>query len=152
LIDPERRRNRNGFALPDLTDDDLTSSQYEVTPPPTALPNLSSANDTTMAPPSYSGPAATSLPMPDDWANNPTNPDQTRYSQLQNAKDVYMQGTPDRFKSGILGALRGFAQGAASGGGLAGALAGAATGGAVGAINPRLQRQAQFNESVMPKI
>jgi hypothetical protein len=77
---------------------------------------------------------------------------QSRYDEMQEAKDVYLQGTPGRLKSGLLGAFRGGLQGLATGQGLGGALGGAVAGAGFGAINPRGQREMQFNEQVRPKI
>jgi hypothetical protein len=77
---------------------------------------------------------------------------QSRYGELQEAKDVYLKGTPGRFKSAALGGLRGLGPGLASGGGLAGALGGAVGGAIGGGINPRGEREMEFEERVRPKI
>jgi hypothetical protein len=68
----------------------------------------------------------------------------TRGEQLGEAKDVYLQGTPGRGKSALLGAARGFL----GGGGLAGAITGAAS----GAIDPRGLREQEFNRRIRPQI
>lgn len=75
----------------------------------------------------------------------------TRGEQITEARDVYLQGTPGRKKSGLLGALRGAGEGAREGD-FAGALGGLIGGGLAGIINPRGQREAEFEERVRPKI
>lgn len=69
---------------------------------------------------------------------------QNRYEEMSEAKDAYLQKTPGRFKSGALGALRGFA----GGGGLLGAI----TGGVAGAVDPKGLREQQFNQRIRPQI
>lgn len=77
---------------------------------------------------------------------------QSRYGEMQEAKDVYLKGTPSRRKSLLLGALKGGLTGLASGGGLGGAIGGAVAGGAVGGISPRTLRRQQFETEIAPQI
>jgi hypothetical protein len=112
-------------------------------PSPTSLPGLP-------PPPSMPMTAAGSpgsLPAPMSPTRRPT-----RYQELNEAKDAYLQKTPGRAKSALLGVLRGALQGEASGGGLGGAIGGAAAGGVAGGIDPRGQRERQFYEQVAPQI
>lgn len=76
----------------------------------------------------------------------------TRAEGLAGAKDEFMAKTPGRFKSGVMGALRGLGQGLATGGGLGAGLGGAIAGGAGGAINPRGMREMEFNQVKKPQI
>lgn len=68
---------------------------------------------------------------------------QTRYQELEEARNVFAQKPRSRLMSGLVGALQGFGQG-----GLGGAIAG----GAAGAINPRGMRRLEFDQQVKPKI
>lgn len=92
-------------------------------------------------------PAAPLPPMPPMLPKQPS-----RYEEMEEAKDVYLKGTPGRFKSGLLAALRGGLQGLATGGGLGAGLGGAAAGGLFGAINPKGARAMEFEERVKPRI
>jgi outer membrane lipoprotein SlyB len=107
---------------------------------PPALPPAAPSTPPAVRP--YSAPPA--LPMPRER--------QSRYGELEEARDVYKQGAPGRKKSLLLGALRGGLQGLASGGGLAGGLGGAIAGGAAGGISPQGLREQEFNERILPKI
>lgn len=124
-------------------------------PTPTMMPGKSYPSTLPEAPPSRPAlalPRAEAggfTPAPESLNRVPQPP--SRYEQMQEAKDVYLQGTPGRLKSGLLGALRGGLQGLATGG-LGGALGGALAGGGFGAINPRGRREMEFNEQVRPKI
>lgn len=92
------------------------------------------------------------IPSPPPNVPAPTLARPSRYDEKNEAKEVYLKGTPGRVKSGFLGALRGVAQGLATGGGLGAALGGAVAGGAGGAIDPRGLREQQFNERILPQI
>lgn len=67
-------------------------------------------------------------------------------------KESYLRDTPGRFKSGLLGALKGGLQGLASGQGLGGLVGGAIAGGGFGASDPRGLREQQFETAMRPKI
>jgi hypothetical protein len=82
----------------------------------------------------------------------PTPGRQTRKQELDEARDVYLLGTPGRKKSGLIGALLGGLQGLASGNGLGGAVGGALAGGVTGLASPKTIREQQFNAQVRPKI
>lgn len=75
----------------------------------------------------------------------------SRYEELSEAKDVYLQGTPGRGRSAGLGALRGVGPGLQAGG-LAGGLGGLVAGALGGLINPRRLREMEFDERVKPEI
>jgi hypothetical protein len=75
---------------------------------------------------------------------------QGRYDEVTEARDTYLKGATRR-RSGLLGALQGGLQGLATGG-LGGALGGLVGGGLAGAVNPRGQREQEFNAKVLPKI
>lgn len=74
----------------------------------------------------------------------PRTPRPSRGEQVNEARDVYLQGTPGRGKSALKGALQGFLGG--------GGLAGAVTGGIYGAADPRGLREMEFERKVQPKI
>lgn len=76
----------------------------------------------------------------------------TRLERLKAEQEGFMRGTPGRGRSGVMGALRGFAQGIATGGGLGAGLGGALAGGIYGGVDPRGLREIQFNERMRPKI
>ena len=71
-------------------------------------------------------------------------PEPTRYDELQEAKNAYLQKTPGRGKSALLGAVRSFLGG--------GGLVGAAMGAAGGAIDPRGLQEQEFNRKIRPQI
>jgi hypothetical protein len=100
--------------------------------PPPILPDVSRP-EVAMTPPTM---------PPRLGAPGPYRP--SRYDELNEAKGAYLEKTPGRFKSGLLGALRGFA----GGGGLGGAI----TGGVAGAVDPRGLREQQFNQRIRPQI
>jgi hypothetical protein len=118
-------KKRKAIELPNLTDG-------KVDPPPRPME----------APASMADPRAITVEAPV----------KDRYHQWYDTRADYLDKTPGRWKSGLLGSLSGFLQGIGSGGGLAGGLGGAISGGAYGAIAPRKLREAQFNAQVMPKL
>lgn len=105
------------------------------TPRPVAMPN------------GIPGGVAPPPPTPEPGA-----PALSRGSQLYNARANYLEKTPGRFKSALMGGLRGVGAGLASGQGLGGALGGFIGGAAGGAINPRGLREVEFNEKVKPQL
>lgn len=76
----------------------------------------------------------------------------TRTQRMEAEREAYLRGTPGRGKSALLGLLRGAAQGLATGQGLAGALGGAIAGAGFGGLNPRGQREMEFEQQMKPKI
>src|SRR5262245_46252093 len=113
--------------------------------PETAMPNA-------LPLPARGAPGAMSAPpLPPELAGAITLP-QSRGRQIQEAKDVYMVGTPGRFKSAAQRALGGFGEGLASSGGLGAGVGGAVAGALFGGLNPRGAREKEFDERVLPKI
>jgi hypothetical protein len=112
------------------------------------MPGVRSARDI-MPPrlPAEATPDMSNAPLP-EFTPRPI----TRAEELEGAKTEYLAKTPGRFKSGLLGALRGAAQGFSTGGGLAAGLGGALAGGAFGAINPRGERAMEFETIRKPRI
>lgn len=125
---------------------DIPNGPMPGSPRPSTLPELSP-----LPPDAHRALTATAPPIP-DAPMAPLSRRPSRYEELGEAKDVYLKGTPGRFKSGVMGALRGAAAGLASGGGLGGALGGAVAGGAFGGIHPRGAREMEFNERIRPQI
>lgn len=137
-------------------------------PPPLAMPRrpafpLPGRPDVPSPLPGMSG----SSPLPETAMGNPRLPmpspgipggtgmpaikQPTRAEHLRESKDVFLQGTPGRGKSALLGAAQGALRGLAQGG-LGGAIGGALGGGLGGGINPRGLREAEFNQRVRPEI
>ena len=74
----------------------------------------------------------------------PPLPRPSRASEMSEAREAYLKGTPGRFKSALKGAAEGFLGG--------GGLAGAATGALYGGIDPRGLRENEFNRRIRPQI
>lgn len=130
---------------PDNPVRDLAMGELSAARPRPALPDL---------PPSSPSPEpmrAAGAPGSSPGPLTPNRP-QNRFEEEQEAKDVYLKGTPSRRKSLLLGLARGALQGMASGGGIGGAVGGAVAGGAVGGISPRTLREQEFNERIAPRI
>lgn len=127
--DEEELRRRKPIMLQPPRDPNALPELPEPTPRPRMLP-----------PPSPEIPGG-AMPSP------PLAGPRGRGAEVAEARDVYMQGTPQgfggRLKSAGLGALQGLA-----GGGVGGAIAGAAT----GAISPRTVRRQQFRQEIQPQI
>lgn len=125
--DEEERRRRLGAGQPFDLMGELDAARR-----PAVLPEISTAS-----PGMLSSAAPGALPPP-------TINRQSRFGEMQEARDAYLEKTPGRGRSALTGALQSFLGG--------GGLAGAAFGAARGAIDPRGQREEEFNRKIRPQI
>src|SRR5262245_817974 len=136
LTDEERRR-RLALTPPINPDGGGIYADYPPRPKPgLGLPDVSTLER--MPLPAAGAPE--DIPMPRPALGRP----QGRSGHVQEARDVYMLGTPGRGRSALSGALEGFLGG--------GGLLGAATGAIYGATDPRGLREREFNRKILPRI
>lgn len=126
-FDDEEERRRRMLSPPAID----MMGELDAARRPTVLPEISTAR------PGLSAPSPVTPPPP------PINR-QSRFGEMQEAKDAYLEKTPGRGRSALTGALQSFLGG--------GGLVGAAFGAARGAIDPRGQREQEFNQKIRPQI
>lgn len=122
----------------------------KISPPPnSATPPI---NPDASIPAPNIGPASSPMPPTREARMPALDTAMSRTDEYTGAYDEAVGKKQPRWKSGLLGALRGFGEGLSTGGGLGAGIGGALAGGGMGAINPRALREAQFEQQVAPRL